>query len=438
MIRVLGILFALALGGWTHGSVTVGPITYTRAPSITQSASGNAYTDGIMYPFRWDMSVVSPAATLTFSIPLNGDSDVGCTLWTAWQTLSSDQKTAIRSFYQYELPEILPFTYTEVTEAPTGPHGQVRYGRTSIFSGAQGQEPDTPSGTTACPPGTKIGGTVEFGNGGQYDQTLPGQWYWQSVRHETGHALGLIHPFSTADYPPYGNMPADQCYNSFTVMAYQTAFTGVCINSSSPIDNNKPTTLMRDDVTTLQFMYGATVNAVNTTFTWSSTTGEFFRSGISQYGGIAPASNIIYMNIVDAGGTDTVDVSNYSTNPVIDLQPCSIVSIINSAQLATIGGSPAAFNFSVSCNTAIENYIGSTGNDDLTPNQTTSGTLDGGTGTNTLRYPTLTFGSFSVSPVTGGCSATSGGKTDIWKNWSTVIFSGAVSKTLNLPGCTLT
>ena len=78
--------------------------------------------------------------------------------------------------------------------------------------------------------------------------------------------------------------------------------------------------LMMYDIRAIQQMYGANFNynSGNTTYTFSTTTGEMFVNGIGQG---TPAGNRIFRTIWDGNGNDTYNFSNYTTNLAINLEP---------------------------------------------------------------------------------------------------------------------
>ena len=77
---------------------------------------------------------------------------------------------------------------------------------------------------------------------------------------------------------------------------------------------------MMYDIPALQYIYGANfaINGTNSVYTWSPTTGEMSINGVGQG---APGDNLIFMTIWDGGGTDTYDLSNYSTSLTVNLSP---------------------------------------------------------------------------------------------------------------------
>src|SRR5262249_7308937 len=157
-------------------------------------------------------------------------------------------------------------------------------------------------------------------------------------------------------------------------------FVGDQIGSGDNIDSDYPSTLMQDDILALQYMYGADYGTNNgdTTYTWSTTTGEMFIDGVGQ--GVA-FHNKLFLTIWDGGGNDTYDMSNYANGVTIDLRPgqWSITSHNQLADLAAenpgvhlargnIANAQIDPNFPNETASLIENAIGGAGNDTITGN----------------------------------------------------------------------
>ncbi|MCP5883053.1 M10 family metallopeptidase C-terminal domain-containing protein, partial [Klebsiella pneumoniae] len=82
-----------------------------------------------------------------------------------------------------------------------------------------------------------------------------------------------------------------------------------------------------------------TTQSGNTVYTWNSTTGQQFINGVGQLapgGGVGGSANRIYETVWDGGGVDTYDLSNYTTNLSINLNP-GASSVFSSVQLANLG-----------------------------------------------------------------------------------------------------
>jgi serralysin len=133
---------------------------------------------------------------------------------------------------------------------------------------------------------------------------------------------------------------------------------------------------MMYDIAALQHMYGAdfTTTAGDTVYGWSPTDGTTYVNGNVA---IDPGGNRIFQTIWDGGGTDTYDLSNYSTNLSINLNP-GYHSVFSAVQLAYLGGGPNsgyargnvfnALQYQGDTRSLIENAKGGSGNDDMLGN----------------------------------------------------------------------
>ena len=208
----------------------------------------------------------------------------------------------------------------------------------------------------------------------------PGDYYYMTILHEVGHALGLSHPGSyNGGSPTYAN---DAVYaqdtHQWTVMSYFNASnTGADWNGGSGWQYAQ--TPMVHDILTIQSIYGAdlTTRDGNTTYGFNSNAGN------SLFDFTQNASPVL--TIYDAGGTDTLDLSGFSQRAIIDLTPGTYSS----------GGgttSSMTYNIGIAHNSWIENAVGGTGNDTITGNTLNNvliggagnDVLDGGAGSDTL------------------------------------------------------
>jgi Ca2+-binding RTX toxin-like protein len=206
--------------------------------------------------------------------------------------------------------------------------------------------------------------------------------------HEIGHTLGLLHPgdydVSWIDTDPDGDGDSDldddalnydiyaeyiEDSSQYSLMSYWTEY-----NTGADFNFNAPMTPMLHDIAAVQLpeMYGAPL---------------FTRFGDTTYGFNSNADRIVYrfdeltdgngtrlpvFSIYDTGGNDTLDVSGYTVDQLIDL---------HSGAFSDIGG--LVKNISISVTTNIENAVGGSGDDDITGNDLAN-LLEGGDGDDTI------------------------------------------------------
>lgn len=189
----------------------------------------------------------------------------------------------------------------------TGTVGDIRFARSSKPKTAE--VADFPNTTTEA-------GDVWFNRSSSYDTQQKGSFgYGAGFLHEIGHALGLKHPHDNRSGKGGGKV-ADQNIDStlFTVMSYRS-FVGQTIGTGYKQDFF-PTTPMLNDIAAIQHLYGANMNTRrgNDVYNWNNLAQDSDGDGTKDK---------ILMTIWDAGGIDTIDWSDQSSNAVIDLNPGS-------------------------------------------------------------------------------------------------------------------
>ena len=214
-------------------------------------------------------------------------------------------------------------------------------------------------------------------NGGEYTDFSIGSVTYETILHETGHALNLAHPFHGT------KIESSQNTSLFSVMAYDafwlrtTDTYEVATGNGSGIykgdikdyaNSLNQSTWNLHDINALGHMYGYRLN---------------YKSEDTSYK-FSPSENI-YQTIHDMGGNDTIDLSNYSVKTSISLVPGS-VSEVGSKKIFWEGDNQQSGDFFVlSSHTNIEKFIGSNGNDDLTLNTLIINDVSTGSGDDVIR-----------------------------------------------------
>ena len=220
------------------------------------------------------------------------------------------------------------------------------------------------------------GGDIWFDDAGNFPEI--GNYDWLTVGHELGHALGLSHGHDGD--AGYGPMTYSRDSMEFSIMTYRS-YVGASLDGYTNNNNNFAQSLMMYDIAALQFMYGANFNsnATSTTYTWSTATGRMSINGIGQD---TPVVNRVFLTIWDGNGSDDhYDLSNYSTNLRLDLNPGAYLDFDTDGSfqrvvLGNSGGSVErarghvfnALQFEGDKRSLIENATGGSGSDTLIGN----------------------------------------------------------------------
>lgn len=236
------------------------------------------------------------------------------------------------------------------------------------------------------------GGDVWFGTQYDYTQAQLGNYYFTTALHELGHAFGLKHSQETGGVANVA-VPSAHDDSEYTVMSYRS-YVGGPLTGYTNEAYGYPQTYMANDILALQTLYGANYNTQsgNTVYTWNPTTGQELINGVGQLapgGGVGGSANRIYETIWDGGGVNTYDLSNYTTNLSINLNP-GASSLFSTTQLAYLGnGHYAAGNvynaylYNGDTRSLIDNAIGGSGNDIIIGNSVAN-LLKGGAGNDTI------------------------------------------------------
>ena len=179
-----------------------------------------------------------------------------------------------------------------------------------------------------------------------------GSYNYNALIHEIGHGLGLKHPGNYSGgggTPPY--LPVNLDYSTYSIMSYNDLNPWFLDPATHKYIEVVPQTPMIYDIAAIQYLYGANNN---------------YHTGNDTY--TFDPSHPFYMAIWDAGGIDTIDVSNFSTNCTIDLTPSHYSSILYSNQGTTSNLYTGTNNLGIAFGCIIENVMGGHGNDTIIGN----------------------------------------------------------------------
>ena len=191
-----------------------------------------------------------------------------------------------------------------------------------------------------------------------------GSYDLMTMIHETGHAIGLLHPGAYDGGNPTYSLNAEYLQDSrqYTVMSYFDAE-----DTGASHLNTFASTPLLHDIAAVQLLYGAnmTTRTGDTVYGFNSTAdGDAYR--------ITSATDKKVFAIWDAGGTDTLDFSGYSAPQTIDL---------NETKFSSVGG--LKDNIAIARGVVIEKAIGGSGVDKMYGNGVDN-ILDGRSGNDTL------------------------------------------------------
>ena len=226
-------------------------------------------------------------------------------LTTNWEELSNQQKTAVRNITS-ELNQLIDISLTE-----TSNEGMIRFNVVDMSSRGEGVV------GFAFFPSDGIGGDIflsqEFNNtNSNYELGLDsGEGGYLTITHELGHALGLKHPFEGRVKLPNSEDDINHTIMSYTNrdnIAPEFLLQGSTIYLKTNFISSDLYSLY--DISTLQSIYG-----VNTQ---TNTEDNIYTTKYTDYK---------IQTIWDAGGRDTIDLSNTKGANTIDLRSGTINSV---------------------------------------------------------------------------------------------------------------
>ncbi len=345
----------------------------TGHTTFSVSPSGDPIIDGILWDVAWSDPAITystPASKAEYGSSYAADEDEGLFPLSSKMkatvdfALSATRGPAAAAGFSAEGLTGININYTSATNA------HVRVAQTTRDPYNYG------TAWTYFPSTGDAGGDVWLSNIMQdYSNARAGNYAHHSLIHEIGHGLGLDHGHTSG---PFGTLPAAQDAMEYSLMTYRT-YAGGPAGSYTNETWGYAQTWMMADIAALQYLYGAdfSTNSGSTIYSWTP------GSGITRVNGataINPGNNRIFATIWDGGGTDTYDLSAYSSAVSVDLNPGGY-SLFSTGQQARLKSNDAdgpavyaagniynALLYQDDTRSLIENAIGGSGADTLRGN----------------------------------------------------------------------
>ncbi|NPA50757.1 MAG: hypothetical protein GXO02_03905 [Epsilonproteobacteria bacterium] len=264
--------------------------------------SNNYIVESLDSNYHWDRDVVTFSFNET--IPPSYEASVD---EIGWEPLNSAQREAVRSIAS-EVNNLIDIKLTEVED-----NGDIRFNIVDMnlmdmgddiagFSFYPAEEPDYMGDVFL---------SSQFNSDPKNYGLDRGEGGWTTIVHELGHALGLKHPFEAPNI-----LPDELDDTNHTVMSYTTkddivpqiTVDGTTIKMD--LDIIYPQAYSLYDIATLQSIYGA-----NTAY---HTENNIYTLSYDDYK---------IETIWDAGGEDTIDLSNTTGTTVLNMHSGTINSV---------------------------------------------------------------------------------------------------------------
>jgi serralysin len=354
----------------------------SRALTFRINPTGNAFIDGVLHGTGWAPAVVHYAfPTSPNAYGYNGEKGHNFGVFntalknTALFALEKDFGSSANDGFSVE-----GFTVLDLASGNASA-SEIRFAFSSLAN---------PTAYAYLPSNDERAGDVWMGTSEpSYLRPQPGNDAWLGLIHEIGHALGLKHGHENDG--KFHKLPAKFDSLEYSIMTYNT-FVGDDGNSWKYEKFGAPQTFMMADIAALQRLYGADfrANAGNTVYSWTPKNGDTFINGKKA---IDAGGDVIFATIWDGSGKDTYDLSAYSTDLDIDLQPGAF-SVFKKSQLADLnvlandgniarGNIFNALQFKGDDRSLIEHAIGGSGDDRLNGNSAAN-FLKGNGGSDTI------------------------------------------------------
>lgn len=323
------------------------------ATAITYTLSGDGFIDALLtdVDYKWQSNALSGVTELTFSFPGNFQGD--SSYWNTWyysaeneyndmQYVDTNTAEAFRNALN-AWSDVANIQFTEMmdTQSSVGDIRLAFYNGMGNSAGAWGYYPGNSdvSGDIWLNP-TYISNSDGF---------APSSYEYHTLVHELGHVLGLSHPLDLPNDPGYDNRYTIMSYNDHPNSLFFTANDYYTVYAQTP---------MIEDIAAIQYLYGA-----NTSYNTSDDVYSF-----------DPTIPFI-QTLWDAGGNDTIDVSNFTQGCFINLAEGSLsnITILSDTDGWVVPDPDSVYNgvenLGIAYGAVIENATGGSGNDELWGNE---------------------------------------------------------------------